>query len=160
MRHVEAGNAALCTQIAAVEHALGGVAGAEVTGVVDRARPDVRDRAGVTPLIYAGAAGSLEAMTLLLDQGADVNAQNAFGSTALVWSATQIEKDRLLLDRVPDAPPLWLAGGAGDAAAPWLRALEQPPLAGRAVHLGYVAHGRRLELYTQASMLVPLPGAE
>jgi glycosyltransferase involved in cell wall biosynthesis len=61
---------------------------------------------------------------------------------------------RLLLDRVPDAPPLWLAGGAGDAAAPWLRALEQPPLAGRAVHLGYVAHHRRLDLYTQASMLV------
>lgn len=61
---------------------------------------------------------------------------------------------RLLLDRVPDAPPLWLAGSAGDAAAPWLRALERPPLAGRVVHLGYITGDRRLDLYTQASMLV------
>ena len=68
--------------------------------------------------------------------------------------STLLDAYRLLLDRVPDAPPLWLAGAAGDVAAPWLRALEQPPLAGRAVHLGYVPHDRRLELYTQASMLM------
>ena len=61
---------------------------------------------------------------------------------------------RLLLNRLPDAPPLWLAGGASDAAVPWLRAIEEPPLAGRVVHLGYVADERRHELYMQASMLV------
>jgi glycosyltransferase involved in cell wall biosynthesis len=65
-----------------------------------------------------------------------------------------LEAYRLLLDRLPDAPPLWLAGGAAEAASPWLRAIEQPPLAGRVVHLGYVAEDRRHELYTQASMLV------
>jgi alpha-1,3-rhamnosyl/mannosyltransferase len=65
-----------------------------------------------------------------------------------------LEAYRLLLDRVPDAPPLWLAGGASEAAAPWLHAIEQPPLAGRVVHLGYVMAERRYELYTQASMLV------
>ena len=67
---------------------------------------------------------------------------------------TLLDAYRLLLDRVPDAPPLWLAGGAGNAAAPWLHAIAQPPLAGRVVHLGYVADDRRHELYSQASMLV------
>src|SRR5262245_28509771 len=69
------------------------------TLVAAPADANVRDQAGVTPLMYAGAAGSLDAMTLLLDKGADVNAQNGFGSTALVWSATQIDKVRLLLER-------------------------------------------------------------
>lgn len=61
---------------------------------------------------------------------------------------------RRLLDRVPDAPPLWLAGGASEAAAPWLRAIAQPPLAGHVVHLGYVMAERRHALYAEASMLV------
>ncbi len=37
-------------------------------------------------------------MRLLLDRGADVNAQNAFGSTALMWSVADAAKVRLLLD--------------------------------------------------------------
>ena len=49
---------------------------------------------------------------------------------------------------------LWLAGGATPAAAEWLRAIEQPPLAGRVKHLGYVDSERRYDLYAQASMLV------
>jgi glycosyltransferase involved in cell wall biosynthesis len=67
---------------------------------------------------------------------------------------TLLDAYRLLLDRVPDAPPLWLAGGAGEQAAVWLRAIERPPLAGRVVHLGYVSDDRRYGLYAQASMLV------
>jgi len=59
-----------------------------------------------------------------------------------------------LLEIMPDAPPLWLAGGAGEAAAPWLRAIEAPPLAGHVTHLGYIAADRRYDLYIQASMLV------
>ena len=59
-----------------------------------------------------------------------------------------------LLKQMPDAPPLWLAGGATDAAAPWLRAIADPPLAGRVQHLGYIQSDRRYDLYTQASMLV------
>ena len=51
----------------------------------------------------AAVAGSVEAMTVLLDKGADVNAQNPFGTTALMMSATDIAKVRLLLDRGANA---------------------------------------------------------
>ena len=46
-----------------------------------------RDEQGDAPLLYAAAVGSLETMKLLLDKGADVNAQNGFGTTALMISA-------------------------------------------------------------------------
>jgi glycosyltransferase involved in cell wall biosynthesis len=59
-----------------------------------------------------------------------------------------------LLAQMPDAPPLWLAGGITDAAAPWLAAITQPPFAGRVRHLGYIPADRRYDLYAQASMLV------
>ena len=59
-----------------------------------------------------------------------------------------------LIARLPDAPPLLLAGGATAAAAPWLRAIAEPPLAGRVQHLGYIESERRYELYARASMLV------
>ena len=58
----------------------------------------VADSRGITPLMYAAEIGSLDAMRLLIDRGADVNAQNAFGSTALMWSVTDPAKVRLLLD--------------------------------------------------------------
>src|SRR5579862_4013066 len=56
----------------------------------------------ITPLMYAADIGSVEAMRLLLDRGADVNIQNAFGSTALMWSASDPAKVHLLLDRGAD----------------------------------------------------------
>jgi glycosyltransferase involved in cell wall biosynthesis len=59
-----------------------------------------------------------------------------------------------LLRTLPDAPPLWLAGGATEEAAAWLRQIARPPLAGRVEHLGYIAADRRYDLYTRASMLV------
>src|SRR5579862_3267431 len=52
----------------------------------------------ITPLMYAADIGSVEAMRLLLDRGADVNAQNAFGSTALMWSVSDPAKVRMLLE--------------------------------------------------------------
>ena len=58
----------------------------------------VADSRGITPLMYAAEIGSLDAMRLLIDRGADVNAQNAFGSTALMWSVSDPAKVRLLLD--------------------------------------------------------------
>jgi ankyrin repeat protein len=58
----------------------------------------VADSRGITPLMYAAEIGSLDAMRLLIDLGADVNAQNAFGSTALMWSVSDPAKVRLLLD--------------------------------------------------------------
>ena len=59
---------------------------------------NVADDRGITPLMYAAEIGSLDAMRLLIDGGADVNAQNAFGSTALMWSVSDPAKVRLLLD--------------------------------------------------------------
>lgn len=58
-----------------------------------------RDPFAGTPLMSAAIAGSVEAMTLLIGNGADVNAQNTFGTTALMMSATQPDKVRLLLAR-------------------------------------------------------------
>ncbi len=64
-----------------------------------KASADTPDNHGITPLMYAAEIGSVAAMRLLLDRGADVNAQNAFGSTALMWSVSDPAKVRLLLDR-------------------------------------------------------------
>jgi ankyrin repeat protein len=60
---------------------------------------NARGPLGSTPLMDAAVAGSVEAMALLLDKGADVDAQNPFGTTALMMAATQIDKVKLLLDR-------------------------------------------------------------
>ncbi len=64
----------------------------------DKSSVNVADDHEITPLMYAAENGSVEAMRLLLDRGADVNAQNAFGSTALMWSVSDAAKVRLLLD--------------------------------------------------------------
>jgi ankyrin repeat protein len=66
--------------------------------VHDGTDANTKDGRGETPLMYAAAAGSLEAMKFLIVKGADVNAQNEFGSTALMWSATDLARVRLLLD--------------------------------------------------------------
>ncbi|HYL37658.1 MAG TPA: ankyrin repeat domain-containing protein [Bryobacteraceae bacterium] len=57
------------------------------------------DRRGTTPLMYAAALGSLDAMKLLVEAGADVNAVNDFGATPLMWCAGDVAKVRYLLDR-------------------------------------------------------------
>src|SRR5262249_15430064 len=53
---------------------------------------------GITPLMVAAETGSPDAMKMLIDRGADVNARNTYGSTALMWSVTDLKKLRLLLD--------------------------------------------------------------
>lgn len=58
---------------------------------------DTRDRRGTTPLMYAAAVGSQDAIKLLVEAGADVNAKNAFDATPLMWAAGDIAKVRLLL---------------------------------------------------------------
>ena len=60
------------------------------------------DADGVPPLMHAAAVGSLDAMKLLLERRADVNARSTFGSTALMWSVTDPAKVRLLLDHGAD----------------------------------------------------------
>ncbi len=57
--------------------------------------PDPR---GLTPLMYAATVGSVDAMRILIDAGADVNAKNGFESNALMWSVTEIAKVRALVD--------------------------------------------------------------
>jgi ankyrin repeat protein len=65
--------------------------------------PNVADpRGGATPLMYAAAVGSVDAMTRLVDRGANVNAASSSGATALMWAATDLAKVRLLLDRGAD----------------------------------------------------------
>ena len=49
--------------------------------------PNTTDSRQITPLMYTAGISSVEAMHILLDHSAEVNAQNAFGSTALMWSA-------------------------------------------------------------------------
>ncbi len=59
---------------------------------------NTRDRHMETPLMYAAYVGSLDAMKLLLQDGASVDAQSQSGATALIWSATDLPKVRLLID--------------------------------------------------------------
>ncbi len=71
----------------------------ELKAMLDqKGNANIADDRGITPLMYAAEIGSLDAMRLLIDRGADVNAQNAFGSTVLMWSVSDPAKVRLLLD--------------------------------------------------------------
>jgi ankyrin repeat protein len=58
---------------------------------------DARDQRRTTPLMYAAALGSLEAVKTLVEAGADVNAANDFGATPLMWCAGDLPKVRYLL---------------------------------------------------------------
>ncbi|HSL23362.1 MAG TPA: glycosyltransferase family 1 protein [Vicinamibacterales bacterium] len=59
-----------------------------------------------------------------------------------------------LIDRLPSAPALRLAGGTTPAAAAWLERVARPPLSGRVSHLGYVPPAGKRELYAGAIALV------
>ena len=77
-------------------------------------RPSVKkfigefDGAGRTPLMYAAAKGNVATARALLEMGADVNAQNEFGDTALRVAASE---------GTPDIAKLLLAAG-GDPLMP------------------------------------------
>jgi ankyrin repeat protein len=60
---------------------------------------NAKDARGMTPLMYSAVVGSPESMRLLLDNAADPNLTNTAGSTALMFSVTEMEKVRLLVDR-------------------------------------------------------------
>ena len=76
---------------------------AGLKGLLDQgANTNTVDNRQITPLMYAAEIGSTDAMRILIDRGADVNAQNAFGSTALMWSVSDPVKVRLLLDHGAD----------------------------------------------------------
>ncbi|MFO0810341.1 MAG: ankyrin repeat domain-containing protein [Gemmataceae bacterium] len=52
---------------------------------------------GATPLMYAALYGEAEEVRLLLAAGADANARNEAGATALMWAVDDLDKTRLLL---------------------------------------------------------------
>lgn len=68
----------------------------------DKADLDKAGRQGTTPLHYAAANGSLQAMQMLLDAGAPVNAKNLWGGTPLLLGAGSPEKILLLLAKGAD----------------------------------------------------------
>jgi glycosyltransferase involved in cell wall biosynthesis len=61
---------------------------------------------------------------------------------------------RKLIVMDPGAPPLVMAGGVSAESASLLAELDEPPMADRARHLGYVTDSERQELYRSASVLV------
>jgi len=98
---------------------------AEIQKLIRSAGTGSKDSRGTTPLMYAAAVGSLDAMKTLVKAGADVNAKNAFDITALMWCATDEAKVRLLLSKGADAnarskqgsTPLLIAAGTEGSAA-------------------------------------------
>jgi ankyrin repeat protein len=96
----------------------------------DKALAKSADASGSTPLMYAAYAGTVEAMTALIDAGADVNARNERKATALHWAVHDAAKLKLLLTRGADVnaktvdmrTPLHSAAGM-PAGAPLVRVL-------------------------------------
>ena len=59
---------------------------------------NAKGQGGWTPSMYAALYGDGDAVRLLLDKGANPNAQNDDGGTALMYAIEDAEKTRLLLD--------------------------------------------------------------
>jgi ankyrin repeat protein len=70
---------------------------AKGSGVVN-----TRDQRGSTLLMHAAAIGSPEAVKLLLESGADVNAKNEVEATALILGAGNPAKARMLVEKGAD----------------------------------------------------------
>ena len=71
---------------------------AELRALVESQDVNAKDSRGATPLMYAAAFGNAKQMKLLLESGADVNAQNAFHATALIWAGGDAVKSRMLIE--------------------------------------------------------------
>lgn len=94
--------------------------------LVDRHDPNERDANGLTPLMWAARAGAVDAMTALLDGGADPSARDRQnGWTALLHAVhkRQLAAMRVLLDRGVDpdessraVTPLIMAAAEQDPA--------------------------------------------
>jgi ankyrin repeat protein len=67
--------------------------------LVQKSGAGIREQRGTTPLMSAAALGSLDAMKVLVEAGAEVNAANDFGATALMWCAGDLAKVRYLLSK-------------------------------------------------------------
>jgi ankyrin repeat protein len=76
---------------------------------------------GSTPLMFAALYGDTSVMRSLLDSGADPNARNDAGATALMWAIDDAEKTRILLSRGADPNVR-----SDDGATPLLLAATRP----------------------------------
>ncbi len=84
---------------------------------------NTRDKRDATPLMYASAVGASEALRLLIEAGADVNAKNAFDATALMWCAGDTYKVKMLVSKGADVnarskqgrTPLLIAAASNDS---------------------------------------------
>src|SRR6266699_4855953 len=70
-----------------------------LTLAVHAADPNTRDDIGATVLMHAAAFSSTDAVRVLLNGGADINAASNGGATALMWATGNAATVRLLLDR-------------------------------------------------------------
>ena len=96
--------------------------------------PKARDAVGNTPLMHATVYGNLSCVRLLIEQGAEVNARNAAGATALMRAAFDHEKIRLLADHGADVNARSALGNTA------LLLAARPANSHRAVEL-LLAHG-------------------
>ncbi len=98
-----------------------------------------RGPGGTTPLMAAALDSDAATVTLLLDNGANPNARNDAGATALMWAMPDLEKARLLVARGADVnaksadgrTPLMIASsftGAKDVVALLLEKGADPSL--------------------------------
>jgi len=62
-----------------------------VERLLQQAKPNARDLTGATPLMLAAAAGALDVTLLLLDGGADLEAADENGWTALLHAAAAVK---------------------------------------------------------------------
>ena len=67
--------------------------------LVQKSGANTGDARHTTPLMYAAALGSLDAVKLLVEAGAGVNTANDFGATPLMWCAGDLAKVRYLLSK-------------------------------------------------------------
>jgi ankyrin repeat protein len=82
---------------------------------------NARGPEGSTPFMYATLYGDAAFLEQLLKKGADPNARNDAKATALMWSATDIEKTRVLLAHGAD-----VNAQADDARTPLMIAAGRP----------------------------------
>lgn len=95
---------------------------AALRALVHEAGANARDAQGQTPLMFAAAFGSAEAVRFLIGSGADVRAASSSGVTALHWGASDVTKARMLLHANADVnavsqigrTPLIVAASATD----------------------------------------------
>ena len=74
----------------------------ELKALLESQDVNAKDSRCATPLMYAAAFGNAPQMKLLLESGADVNAQNTFHATALIWAAGDAVKSRMLIEHGAD----------------------------------------------------------